>query len=346
MAALPGLQRAEESDDDEQTRGGMSAKITNTVFLEAMFAEALPGTYTVVCSFPGDPYKADRSAWAGRPWSPGQRLAPRFDEGNTYTTVSTFEPDPQTGEMRRRKALHCSTHAVMVDDIGTKVRPEKLLMPPSALIETSPQNFQAYLFLRQDEAARDRALCERLIERMVAAGLTADGKDPGMKGVTRYGRLPVGVNGKGKYVQILGAPFQTRCTLFEPERRYSIAEIAAAWRLDLTAPEPRYTNVVSITPALARRAGEQFGALLETFQLMRMYQGRIGEGPWHAVTCPWVDSHTDRADTGAAVAEPSADNKYAGGFRCHHGHCEGRGMRDVRRWLRELVRLLDERKAQ
>jgi hypothetical protein len=320
--------------------------ISNTAFLEALFADALPGTYTVVCSFAGDPYKVDRPEWAGRPWSPGQRLAPRFDGGNTYTTVSMFEPDPQSGEMRRRKALFTALHAVMIDDIGTKVGRAKLLLAPSAMIETSPQNFQAYLFVRQDEHARDRGMCERLIERMVAAGLTADGKDPGMKGVTRYGRLPVGVNGKAKYVQALGRPFQTRCTTFEPQRRYSITEIADAWRLDLTAPKPAYTNVVSITPALARKAGEQFGALLETLQLMQMYRGKIGAGPWHAITCPWIDSHTDRAETGSAIAEPSADNNFAGGYRCFHGHCDQRSMRDVRRWLRELVRLLDERKVQ
>lgn len=323
----------------------MSA-ISNAAFLEALFADALPGTYTIVCSFAGDPYKVDRPEWAGRPWAPGQRLPTRFDRGNTYTTVSAFEPNPETGEMRRRKALFNALHAVMIDDIGTKVGRSKLLLAPSAMIETSPQNFQAYLFVRQDETARDRAVCERLIERMVAAGLTADGSDPGMKGVTRYGRLPVGINGKGKYVQALGSAFQTRCTIFDPERRYTVAEIAAAWRLDLAVPEPRRTNIVSITPALARKAGEQFGALVETLQLMGMYHGKIGAGPWHGITCPWVDSHTDRADTGTAIAEPSAENSYSAGFKCFHGHCEARGMRDVRRWLTELVRLLDERKAQ
>ncbi len=55
----------------------MSTAVTNAVFLEAVFAEALPGAYTVVCSFPGDPYKADRTAWAGRPWTPGQHSRAR-----------------------------------------------------------------------------------------------------------------------------------------------------------------------------------------------------------------------------------------------------------------------------
>src|ERR1022692_3756096 len=119
----------------------MSGLASNSVFLEATFADAMPGTHTIVCSLRGDPYKADRGGWAGRPWAPGQKLPQWFDRGNTYLTVSAFEPDPQTGEIRRRKALFDSLHAVMIDDIGTKVHQGKLLLAPSAIIETSPRNF-------------------------------------------------------------------------------------------------------------------------------------------------------------------------------------------------------------
>jgi hypothetical protein len=324
----------------------VSTTVTNSVFLEAMFADALPGTYTILCSFPGDPYNVDRRAWAGRPWAPGQKLPARFGEGNTYLTVSTFEPDPQTGETRRRKANFIAMHAVMIDDVGTKVLRDKLLLKASAAIETSPGNYQIYLFLHQDSSARDRALCERLVARMIAAGLTSDGKDPGMRGVTRFGRLPVGINGKAKYVQQLGHAFATRCVVFRPQLRYTIPEVAAAWQLDLTAPQLVAHNVVSITPALVRRAAEQFTALIDTFKLMSMYIGQ--RGAWHDVICPWLDQHTDRCTSGTAIAEPSPENGYMGGFVCHHGHCQDpkRTMRDVHAFLRELVRLIDDREVQ
>jgi hypothetical protein len=314
--------------------------VTNQVFLEALFAEALPGAFTIVCSFPGDPYRADRHAWAGRPWAPRQKLRARFDAGNTYLTVSTFESDPQSGEMRRRKANFVAMHAVMIDDIGTKVHREKLLLAPSAVIETSPANYQAYLFLHQDASTRDRSLCERLIARMIGAGLTADGKDPGMRGVTRYGRLPVGLNGKAKYVQQLGQPFATRCVVFKPQLRYSIAEIACAWRLDLTAPQR--APVIPIIAAQARRASTTFNDLVQTLRLMGMYRGRIGNGPWHDIRCPWVHEHTDAADNGTAISDPSPDNNFAGGFKCHHAHGETLSMRDMWRWVRELARILEE----
>lgn len=310
--------------------------ISNRAFLEALFADALPGTHTIICSFHGDPYKPPKSAWRGRPWVPGDCVSPWFDKGNTYTTVSTFEPDPQTGELRRRKANFASLHTVMVDDCGTKVPLGSLHLSPSALIETSPSNFQAFYFVVQDAEARDRDLCERLIDRMVAAGLAVNGKDPGMKGVTRYARLPVGVNGKSKYVKKLGRPFAVQCLEFHPERRYRISQIAAAWSLDMTPPPKR--QLASVIPIDAARTRQSFAALIETLKLMQMYRGRIGSGPWHDIKCPWLEEHTDGADNGAAIADPSEHNNFAGGFRCHHSHGEDLSMRDIWRWVRELAR--------
>jgi hypothetical protein len=309
----------------------------NQRFLEAMFQDALPGTHTIICGFPGDPYKADRRAWAGLPWRPGDAVPLAFARCNSYLTVSTFEPDPQTGEMRRRKANFSSMHAVMVDDVGTKVPKDKLLLAPSALIETSPRNYQAFHFLVQNEQSRDRELCERLVNRMVAAGLATDGKDPGMTGVTRFGRLPEGVNGKAKYVEQLGHAFQVRCVLFDPVIRYRVGEIAVAWNLDL-APEQRLERPrASVTPINIAETRDAFAALLKIFEALNMYRGRIGSGPWHEVTCPWIDAHTGRADSGAAIADPSEANNFAGGYRCHHGHCEDRTIADVWRWARAVA---------
>lgn len=318
----------------------MSGNITNKVFLEAAFAEMLPGTHTIICGFQGDPNTKNREQsrrnWCGRPWRCGDPVPRWFDDSNAYFTVSEFEPDPQTGELRRRKSEFVRKHVVMFDDIGTKVAAEKILLRPSALLETSPGNYQASYFLTDDTDSRERATCERLVNRLIAAGLAINSKDPGMTGVTRYARLPVGTNQKQVYIERLGHPFKTRLTQFEPERRYSIREIAAAYALDLTPERPR-APVVPISAALAKSATDRFEALLEVFRLQGMYQGQ--HGAWHEVTCPWIESHSERADTGAALSEPSETNGWAGGFVCHHGHCRGvRGMKDIRAWLRQIVR--------
>jgi hypothetical protein len=326
----------------------MSGSVSNRVFLESAFAGMLPGAHTIICGFQGDPNTKDRDQsrrnWCGRPWRLGDRVPGWFDKANAYYTVSTFEPDSQTGELRRRKSEFVEMHVAMVDDVGTKVRADKLVLRPSALIETSPGNFQACYFLASDGDSRCRATCERLIDRMIEAGLAINSKDPGMAGVTRYARLPVGTNQKHAYIERLGHPFQVRLAYLEPTRHYAISQMAEAYKLDMTERRAR-APVVPITPALIARGVSRFEATLEVFKLLGMYRGQ--HGTWHEVTCPWVDSHTDRADTGAALSEPSESNNWAGGFVCHHGHCRGvRAMKDVRTWLRELVRELNERKAQ
>lgn len=114
----------------------MNAGISNGIFLEALFEEMTPGCHTIICGFPGDPLTAGRENWAGRPWHPGDKVPPNFDHMNSYLTVSAFEPDPETGDLRRRKANFVAMHAVMVDDVGTKVDSSQIKLPPSAAIET------------------------------------------------------------------------------------------------------------------------------------------------------------------------------------------------------------------
>jgi hypothetical protein len=227
--------------------------------------------------------------------------------------------------------------------LGTKVAHTSIALKPSAVIETSPGNFQACYFLKDDGESRDRAACERLVNRMIEAGLAINSKDPGMTGVTRYARLPVGVNAKQKYVEQLGAPFPVRMAQFDPTLRYSISEISRAYNLDITEQRPR-APVVQLTPRIIERGLERFDAVLTVFKLLGKYRGQHGHV--HEVECPWIDTHTERADTGSALLEPSDANNWAGGYVCHHGHCRGvRGMRDVRAWLRGMRQDLYARSA-
>ena len=324
--------------------------ITNEQFLNSMFKDAPDGTHTIVTSFQGDPNTAGRRAWAGQPWTPGMSLSCGFDRefqrGNTYTTVSLFTPDPTTGECRRLKTLFHSLRAVMIDDVGTKVDRKKILLAASAVIETSPGNEQHFLLIRQDAAARNRAAAEHLVDAMIRAGLTADSTDPGMRGVTRYGRLPVGVNAKQKCVNQLGHPWRVRCLSFNPGRRYTIEQVAAAYGIDLRQPAPRRSPARKRTPAETRNSDKQFTALLECLQRLGLYHRQCGAGPWHEITCPWVHEHTDQADNGAAVSEPALENGWNGAFRCHHSHGDRLHIGELRRFItRALIELARGRAA-
>jgi len=256
------------SDDGTEVTGGQ--------FLKAIFAEIARGHHTVLCAIPGDPEEAERKAWAGRPWWPGKKIPRsernRFLTGNAYLTISSFHALAD-GYRPRRKENFVALHAVMLDDVATKIpwaRANRL--PLSALVETSPGNFQGWLFLRLDDDARDREVAARLIERMIAAGLTADGADPGMRGVTRYGRLPIGINGKAKYVAALGAPFEVRCCGFNPDLRYTVAQIAEAFGLDMRPEPARAPRLVTRAEALA--AIDVFEALLWCLGKAELYDGR------------------------------------------------------------------------
>jgi hypothetical protein len=35
------------------------------------------------------------------------------------------------------------------------------------------------------------------------------------------------------------------------------------------------------------------------------------------------------------VREPASENDWYGAFRCHHGHCLGKGWKDLTDWVNE-----------
>lgn len=303
--------------------------VTNLEFLEEMFAAMDDDAAAILAGFVGDPYKPPDYAWARRPWRFGRPLHRDIHrDANTYIAVSSFRAD-DSGEFRRRKSQFARLHGVMVDDVGTKVPRGIIYLPLSALVETSPRNFQGWWFIEPDAASDDAAVSARLIEALVEAGMSKDGTDPGMKGVTRYGRLPVGVNGKAKYVEQLGAPFRVRLDEWHPDRRYTVEQIASAHRLDLTI---RTRSVRELAPGEASARATTFEHLMQLLASKGRY--RESHDGWHDIVCPWVDAHTDRAETGTALREPSESNNWAGGFRCHHGHCEKRTIADVYAWAR------------
>lgn len=62
-----------------------------------------------------------------------------------------------------------------------------------------------------------------------------------------------------------------------------------------------------------------------------LYKAPLGGGK-HDITCPWVSEHTGAVDGGTAYFEPD-DHWPIGGFKCLHGHCGERHIRDLLRVL-------------
>ncbi len=164
-----------------------------------------------------------------------------------------------------------------------------------------------------DEPIEERERHEALLDALVRSGLSIDGIDPGMRGVTRYGRMPFGVNTKKRHGP---QGFPVRLVEWHPERRYSVEQIIKAYGLTLEKPR-KFKAGPPPTAAAMTVAEREFADLLMGFQALDMYQREKRNG-WHDVLCPWNHRHTTAPETGASLSAPCAENNWRGGFRCHH----------------------------
>jgi len=311
-------------------------RITNTDFLAGVFAAIPVGAFPALCSKPENP---EIGGWGANRASDATAQCPA--DNNNFVGCSTFYP-LEDGSFRARKSQFAACHFLMLDDIGTKVPFERLGgFQLSWLIETSPGNHQGGIILA--EPITDGAVAIRLLNAIIAAGLC----DPGATGpLSRWARLPVGINGKPKHANESGGPFHCRLVEWCPERRCAPEEIVEGLQLEL-APAGRPKKSNKTAGATARNLGNEADDVLTpkaaenpvvtTLKARGLYKTPLGSGK-HDITCPWVHEHTDSLDTGAAYFEP--DELYPmGGFCCQHSH-------RVKYHIRALLEFLGVRAAE
>ncbi|MBS1190041.1 MAG: uncharacterized protein H6R10_1833 [Rhodocyclaceae bacterium] len=317
-------------DPVETDKTGEIDSVTNGEFLHAVFDDELDNladVRPVVVSFTGSPTSAPSKVWFGKPWQDAAEASATLPaSANNFFSLAVFRPD-DAGQVRRQKAYFHALHAVMLDDVGSKVAMDRLTVPPSWLLETSPGNHQAGYLLR--EPLTDGLAADRLMNAIVAAGLC----DPGANGPrARLARLPVAVNGKHS------PPFPCRLVTWAPELRYTVDELIAGLQLEMAPaerPKRQSTRGAQERPAdgdpvWIPRPEENI--ILAALRSRGLYKTPLGDGK-HDITCPWVKEHTGESDGGTAYFEPD-DHWPIGGFKCLHGHCAERHIRD-------LLRLLD-----
>ena len=304
---------------------GKTEPVGNGEFLMAVFGRPF-NACPVVVTFEGEPASAPARVWFGRPWQGTLDLSVSLPvNANNYFSLAVFMPD-EAGQFRRQKARFRALYAVMLDDIGIKVAMERLTLPPSWLLETSPGNHQAGYLLREPLA--DGGIADRLMNAIVAAGLC----DPGANGPrARLARLPVAVNGKHT------PPFQCRMVVWSPELRYSVKDIVDGLQLEmLSAGRPARQGAraaqqlpIDGNPVWIPRPEEN--NVLVALRGRGLYKAPLGDGK-HDITCPWVAEHTGEVNGGTAYFEPD-DNWPIGGFKCLHSHCAERHVRDLLRFV-------------
>lgn len=305
----------------EQTEAGKGGEavlqVTNAEFVAAVFPQLPEGAFAAVCSKPGDP---GVGGWLAR--RADTAVALLAGEHNNFINCSSFYPG-EDGSFKARKAQFAAYHAVMLDDLGTKVPLDRQAgIEWSWLIQTSPGNYQGGILLA--EPITDPAVATRLLNAVIDAGLC----DAGASGPTsRWARLPVAINGKPKHADEAGEPFRVRLVEWRPEKRFSPQEIVDRLQLELapagrpkkearsSADSPRSTGNDD-TDVLTPKATEN--PVVTAFKARGLYKTPLGDGK-HDITCPWLNEHTDELDSGTAYWEP--DELYPmGGFCCQHSH--------------------------
>lgn len=287
--------------------------VTNNEFLKALFGDDAPWVH--VTDFEHDPSNIPKdrhlAAWMGDYFSRYQ-----MRQGtNQYFTISNFYVDDK-GKARRRKALYRHTPVIVLDDVKEKLSMEEVskLPAPSWILETSPGSEQWGYIL--DKPCTERSRVENLLDGLVANGLAPGGKDPGMKGVTRYVRLPEGYNNKASKL-VNGLPFKCQMTTWSPFSTVTLEQLAAPFAVNLDAQrrESRVDGAAEVSDH----------PLLQTATI---HVKEIRSDGRFDIRCPWVDEHTGGADDGAAVF---TNDDGSIGFKCHHGACQTRTGRDLLR---------------
>lgn len=292
--------------DHETDENSVIEAITNDEFLATIFGRSFSDASPLVCSKPGDP---DLGGWVAQSWP----CATGQSNRNWYCLPALLRPD-EAGRYRATKDRAVSIHALMLDDVGTKVNPDRLTgIKPSWVIETSPGNHQVGFILYPP--VKDLQRFEKLKSALIHAGLC----DPGATGVsTRWMRLPNGINGRPRY----GNPsFRCRLVGWNPLLRFSVDQLEEM--LNITTKQE--------VSAAEQPSQAQRDEVLERLKHVGLYKKPIGNGK-HEITCPWVSEHTGGIDNGAAYFEPS-DQFPKGGFRCHHSHGESLHIRELIAYL-------------
>jgi len=319
----------------ESGKGGEGGvfQITNADFVAAVFPILPEGAFAAACSKSGDP---SLGGWSAR--RADQVAAKLPASNNNYIGCASFYPGDD-GSFKARKAQFAACHFLMLDDLGTKVPLDRLAgFELSWLIETSPDNYQGGIILASP--ITDGALAVRLLNAMIDSGLC----DAGATGpLSRWARLPVAINGKQKYADEGGKPFQCRLLQWRPDARYTPQEIVDRLQLELApAGRPKKAAksisrsgdtsrsiVNDADDVLTPKAAEN--PVVTALKARGLYKTPLGSGK-HDVTCPWVQEHTDQLDTGAAYFEP--DEIFpVGGFCCQHSHREKYHIRALLEYL-------------
>jgi hypothetical protein len=336
--------------------------MTDTEMFLAEFGRGIPEDERVIVAYAKDANvqidKTGKKINAGfwpQPYKHGKYID---TSANCYVTISSSIKTPnKNGEMRYWRGESSFGHGLgfFIDDVGNgagskgnmSIEQISNILPPTAIVETSPNNFQLYFFFDTPEPSMIKF---KAFLHCFVAHVLKTGGDNTIKDVARYGRFPAGINNKRnnvdgdlKYpiVDRRGktVPWQVRLVSSDYSIRYSIDQIAEAFGFEVIIPVRRE---IEDDPD-----GDKFDAIWLRMAEQILSKGKLGEGSGgdvvmnmsgkFRIACPWGHEHTNGDPYGAYFRGPipGADVDYV--FGCGHDTCRKMHRRTWASFTDEIV---------
>jgi hypothetical protein len=304
--------------------------------------------------------KKINSGWFPTPWKEGKYIN---GNDNCYICISSSiqTPNPKTQKMRywRGEASFGAGLCLMVDDVGDgkgskgglTVDALRAILEPTVIVSTSPSNHQFFYFL--NEPCYDMVQFKAFLVGFVAGVLVNKGGDTTIRDVSRYGRMPVGINNKRnpngslKYpVEVNGRiePYRVRLVQADYSRRYAMDHIASRFGFQIVKPVAKQRSDSELREADTDAWFNHYWMRLAVKILDDM---KMGEGSNGAVVqnmsgkfriqCPWGDEHSNGDSSGAYFRDriPGAEYDYV--FGCAHDTCRKTNRRTWSTFIDFLV---------
>lgn len=300
--------------------------------------------------------KKMNAGWWPTPYKEGKYIN---ESANCYVCISSSikTANPKTGDMRywRGEASFGHGMALMVDDIGSgkgskgglTIEHFNNILSPTAVVETSPDNFQLWYFFDKPEASlvRFKSFLSCFVTHVLQKG-----GDNTIKDISRYGRMPCGINNKRhnmdgdyKYPITNGAgrtvPYRVQIKASDYANRYSMDEIAQAFGFEIILPVKR---------EIAFSEDEyKFDAIWLRMAEKILSAGKLGEGSGgdvsmnmsgkYRIRCPWGEEHTNGDPYGAYFRGPIPGAEVEFVFGCGHDTCRKTNRRTWATFTDEIV---------
>lgn len=300
--------------------------------------------------------KKINAGWWPVPYKEGKYIN---ENANCYACISSSikTPNPKTGEMRYWRGESSFGHglALMVDDIGSGKGSKggltldhfDAILEPTVTVETSPDNYQLWYMFDKPESSlpKFKAFLNCFVTHVLQKG-----GDNTIKDISRYGRMPCGINNKrhnmdGDYkypiIDTKGrkVPYKVKITQADYSKRYSIDFIAKTFGFDITIP---------VKKELFFDENEyKFDAIWLRMAERILSSGKLGEGSGGDVTmnmsgkyrimCPWGQEHTNGDPYGAYFRGPIPGAEIEFVFGCGHDTCRKTHRRTWAAFTDEVV---------